>query len=72
MMQEYIRIIPALTECCNAHDYCYDICGVDKDVCDKDLGKCVKKLCSANNVELTQTERANLHQGPIFLLLSAF
>jgi len=62
-MQDYIDVMPALTECCNTHDYCYDICGIDKSLCDKDFERCVRKLCSRTNLEPSETERANLHQG---------
>lgn len=62
-IEDYTHVMPALTECCNRHDYCYDICGIDKSVCDKDFEKCVKKLCSRTNLELSETEQANLHQA---------
>jgi len=63
VVQEYVPVIPGLTECCNTHDYCYDICGTDKSACDKDFQKCVKKLCSRIDLELSEEQRANLCEG---------
>jgi secretory phospholipase A2 len=33
------------TYCCDRHDACYSICGVSKQYCEKDFGKCMKELC---------------------------
>jgi len=36
-----------LEECCNIHDFCYDECGADKDVCDLNFKKCLYKVCKS-------------------------
>lgn len=36
-----------LEGCCNAHDFCYDECGADKDVCDLHFKKCLYKVCKS-------------------------
>lgn len=33
------------TYCCDRHDVCYSSCGMSKDFCEKDFGKCMKNLC---------------------------
>ncbi|KAL7575451.1 hypothetical protein ACA910_007350 [Epithemia clementina (nom. ined.)] len=33
------------TYCCDRHDVCYSACGMSKDLCEKDFGKCMKNLC---------------------------
>jgi secretory phospholipase A2 len=33
------------TYCCDRHDACYSICGVSKQYCEQDFGKCMKALC---------------------------
>lgn len=33
------------TYCCDRHDACYSVCGMSKQDCDIDFGKCMKKLC---------------------------
>lgn len=60
---EIIHEVPSLTKCCNTHDRCYDICGNNKSACDKDFEKCVKKLCSANSLSLSEAKSANLRQA---------
>ncbi|MDP0490673.1 MAG: RHS repeat-associated core domain-containing protein [Verrucomicrobiota bacterium JB023] len=32
--------------CCNEHDKCYATCGADKDKCDQDFRKCMRKACA--------------------------
>lgn len=31
--------------CCDLHDACYQACGIDKNVCEKDFHKCLSKQC---------------------------
>ncbi|XP_032396961.1 group XIIB secretory phospholipase A2-like protein isoform X1 [Etheostoma spectabile] len=38
--------IPAITECCNQHDMCYDTCGTSKYDCDSEFRLCVHGICS--------------------------
>ncbi|XP_046657584.1 group XIIA secretory phospholipase A2-like [Daphnia pulicaria] len=42
-----------LEECCHTHDYCYDDCGADKDLCDLHFKKCLYKVCSYHEEELS-------------------
>lgn len=35
-------------ECCNRHDACYSVCGMDKATCEKRLKKCMKAKCKAH------------------------
>lgn len=42
-----------LEECCHLHDLCYDECGADKDLCDLHFKKCLYKVCSSNEDELS-------------------
>ena len=34
-----VRLDEEFTACCNDHDFCYDTCGTDKDICDLKLKK---------------------------------
>nr|XP_057914157.1 group XIIB secretory phospholipase A2-like protein isoform X2 [Doryrhamphus excisus] len=38
--------IPAMTECCNQLDVCYDNCGVNKYDCDTNFRSCLHNICS--------------------------
>ncbi|XP_061914399.1 group XIIB secretory phospholipase A2-like protein isoform X1 [Entelurus aequoreus] len=38
--------IPAMTECCNHLDVCYDNCGVNKYECDTNFRSCLHNICS--------------------------
>ncbi|XP_077438141.1 group XIIB secretory phospholipase A2-like protein [Vanacampus margaritifer] len=38
--------IPAMTECCNQLDVCYDNCGVNKYDCDTKFRSCLQNICS--------------------------
>jgi len=40
-------------KCCDEHDYCYDECGSDKDMCDVHFKKCLYKVCSIKSEELS-------------------
>lgn len=33
------------TPCCDLHDTCYMSCGATKSMCDKEFGKCMKRVC---------------------------
>mmetsp|Transcript_13179 Transcript_13179/g.21850 ORF Transcript_13179/g.21850 Transcript_13179/m.21850 type:complete len:219 (-) Transcript_13179:33-689(-) len=35
------------TYCCDRHDVCYSTCGISKDQCENDFGKCMKHLCKS-------------------------
>ncbi|KAI5625210.1 caspase-6 [Silurus asotus] len=37
--------IPAITNCCNEHDHCYDTCGQEKRDCDEQFQICLKNIC---------------------------
>ncbi|XP_061546249.1 group XIIB secretory phospholipase A2-like protein [Phycodurus eques] len=38
--------IPAISECCNQLDVCYDNCGIDKYDCDTKFRSCLHNICS--------------------------
>ncbi|XP_077470371.1 group XIIB secretory phospholipase A2-like protein isoform X1 [Stigmatopora argus] len=38
--------IPAMTECCNQLDVCYDNCGIEKYDCDTKFRSCLRNICS--------------------------
>ncbi|XP_037638306.1 group XIIB secretory phospholipase A2-like protein isoform X1 [Sebastes umbrosus] len=38
--------IPAMTECCNQLDMCYDTCGTSKNACDSEFRLCLLGICS--------------------------
>lgn len=38
--------IPAMTECCNQLDVCYDNCGINKYDCDTKFRSCLQNICS--------------------------
>ncbi|KAM7408941.1 hypothetical protein PAMA_002591 [Pampus argenteus] len=38
--------IPAMTQCCNQLDVCYDTCGTSKSDCDSKLRSCLHGICS--------------------------
>ncbi|XP_057704677.1 group XIIB secretory phospholipase A2-like protein isoform X1 [Corythoichthys intestinalis] len=38
--------IPAMTECCNHLDVCYDNCGINKYDCDTKFRSCLHNICS--------------------------
>ncbi|GFG28802.1 hypothetical protein Cfor_01999 [Coptotermes formosanus] len=44
-----------MTDCCNAHDICYDTCGQDKEQCDFDFRRCLYKMCEKYEVAAGQT-----------------
>jgi len=44
-----------MTDCCNAHDVCYDTCGQDKEQCDFDFKRCLYKMCEKYEVVAGQT-----------------
>lgn len=35
------------TYCCDRHDACYSTCGISKQLCEKDFGKCMTQLCNS-------------------------
>jgi len=35
-----------LTPCCDIHDACYALCGVERDRCDSDFATCLGKACN--------------------------
>ncbi|XP_067671721.1 group XIIA secretory phospholipase A2-like [Haliotis asinina] len=37
--------LPAVTKCCDNHDYCYDTCNNDKVKCDDDFKDCLNNVC---------------------------
>ena len=36
------------TFCCDRHDACYQICGIDKNFCESEFQKCLNHLCTRN------------------------
>eukprot|EP00088_Acartia_fossae_P029292 TRINITY_DN30138_c0_g1_i1.p1 TRINITY_DN30138_c0_g1~~TRINITY_DN30138_c0_g1_i1.p1 ORF type:complete len:236 (+),score=25.06 TRINITY_DN30138_c0_g1_i1:130-837(+) len=43
--ESLIYVEKEFSECCHTHDYCYDTCGEDKDLCDLKFRKCLYKVC---------------------------
>ncbi|XP_068597696.1 group XIIB secretory phospholipase A2-like protein [Brachionichthys hirsutus] len=44
--------VPAMTECCNQLDLCYDTCGTNKYDCDLKFRACLHSICSDINKSL--------------------
>ncbi|XP_015586001.1 group XIIA secretory phospholipase A2 [Cephus cinctus] len=44
--QEYLPL-SEMTQCCDAHDICYDTCGSDKEKCDIAFKRCLYKYCDS-------------------------
>jgi hypothetical protein len=44
-MRESIGDYTHFHECCDLHDTCYASCGMDKQKCESDFGKCLKQTC---------------------------
>ena len=38
--------LPVMSLCCDVHDACYDTCGKDKELCDKEFQRCLYRVCS--------------------------
>ncbi|GLH09078.1 Putative gxivspla2 [Gryllus bimaculatus] len=34
-----------MTRCCDEHDFCYDMCNMDKEKCDIDFKRCLYRIC---------------------------
>jgi secretory phospholipase A2 len=47
MLRDSIGDYRHFTQCCDLHDTCYMTCGMTKEWCDADFGKCMKRTCSA-------------------------
>ena len=47
---------PDLEECCNYHDFCYDECGADKDLCDLHFKKCLYNVCKKSGMKVTDLQ----------------
>lgn len=45
-MSKDLLPVESQEECCNQHDFCYDKCGSDKDLCDYTFKKCLYKACT--------------------------
>lgn len=45
-----------LEDCCNVHDYCYDKCGADRDICDLEFKTCLYKICKKRKDEWAPNE----------------
>ncbi|TMS04896.1 hypothetical protein E3U43_010053 [Larimichthys crocea] len=55
--------IPAMTQCCNQLDMCYDTCGTSKYDCDSTFRSCLHDICSDLNKSLGFGSKV---QGEIF------
>ena len=52
-----VRLDKEFTGCCNEHDFCYDTCGSDKDICDLKLKRCLYQVCrSTGKTEMMQVK----------------
>lgn len=45
-----------LEDCCNSHDYCYDVCGADRDICDLEFKTCLYSVCRSRKDQWTVNE----------------
>ena len=51
------------TYCCDRHDACYGTCGLSKEYCDNDFGKCLKNMCKTIFTSNPQcTSAASMYQ----------
>ncbi|XP_037070784.1 group XIIA secretory phospholipase A2-like [Pollicipes pollicipes] len=44
--------VEQLSDCCDAHDLCYDTCGADRDYCDLAFKKCLYAACERQKRQL--------------------
>lgn len=47
---------PGFTQCCNAHDVCYDTCNNDRNQCDEDFKSCLDNVCLLEGLGNRQSE----------------
>lgn len=51
------------TPCCDLHDTCYMSCGATKSMCDREFGKCMKKVCKSKEYHQGSRDRAQKCNG---------
>ncbi|CAL4192874.1 unnamed protein product [Meganyctiphanes norvegica] len=39
---------PEMADCCDEHDICYDLCGSEKEDCDRKFKRCLYNSCNVN------------------------
>lgn len=66
-----VRLDREFTECCNEHDFCYDTCGADKDLCDLQLKKCMYSVCKTKKSELFEVKPCKMNAKAAYLLVMA-
>ena len=48
--------LPQMTECCDAHDLCYDTCNKVRDKCDNDFKMCLEIMCEKLKRDITKNQ----------------
>lgn len=51
------------TSCCDLHDTCYMSCGATKTMCDREFGKCMKKMCKSKHYNKGSRDKAQKCNG---------
>ena len=73
--------IPGFTECCDAHDKCYDTCSNDRSDCDEHFKSCLSSVClfdglsnkkSKDKMTQCQTSADMMHAATTSLGCTAF
>ncbi|TRY85757.1 hypothetical protein DNTS_031930 [Danionella cerebrum] len=60
--------IPSMTRCCNAHDRCYDSCGVEKTLCDERFQQCLENICTNLQTTLGLSQSVQACESAVTLL----
>ena len=58
--ESFIHVEKAFSKCCNAHDFCYDTCGADKDECDLRFKKCLYGTCKQKKDQFLDSKKCKL------------
>jgi len=48
-----LKRCPYLTQCCNGHDVCYDVCGTSRDSCDDTFRTCTQQAPGLPDADTT-------------------
>ncbi|XP_014769949.2 protein qua-1 [Octopus bimaculoides] len=67
--QIHSQLFPAVTTCCETHDFCYDMCNSNKSVCDSQFQDCLKMICKNIHKATGGTE---LYEGCISIAALAY
>ncbi|XP_036355815.1 uncharacterized protein LOC115231037 isoform X2 [Octopus sinensis] len=67
--QIHSQLFPAVTTCCETHDFCYDMCNSNKSVCDSEFQDCLKMICKNIHKATGGTE---LYEGCVSIAALAY